>query len=138
MQENWQNWEPISGLSNKYIIDLIKCDSDVGFQIKFSECRNKEKKILVTFKNGVFAYREADEKIKNYAVTKLSNAEGLDIYSNWTFFKVTNSSYLKWLSEESGTLSEIFYGITNHYAFAAENMLLEVADNSEPIVEVID
>jgi len=138
MQENWKKWEPIKDSSNKYIINSIKFNSEAELQIALSEFEGKEKKtIFITF-TGINNYRMVNEKIKNYVLAALASSTGSYIYMNWTFFKVGNSSYLKWLLDESDTLSEIFYGIKDHYVIASKNILLEVASNSEPVIEIID
>jgi hypothetical protein len=125
-------------LSNKYNVDLIKYSIENGFQITFSECQNKEKKVLFTFEIGIDAYRQADENVMKHTMKKLNDAHGSDLYGNWTFFKVTNSLYLKWLFEESYEVSEILYGPLTHYSFLAGNVIIDVADSVGPVVEFID
>jgi hypothetical protein len=127
MQECWGIWEPVSGLKDKYNIDTIEYTLMGGFIITFSECDDKEKKVTVTFKHGVLAHREFDEK--------LDHSYEKDFSAQWTFFKVTNSSYLKWLSEQSHTLSE-YYSVTQ-YSFLAMNKTLDVVISYEPIVELV-
>jgi hypothetical protein len=136
MKENWAKWQPVGGLSNKYNVDLIRYSIANGFQITFSECQNKEKKIIFTFKMGIDAYRQADENFMNHTIKKLKDLHGSDLYGNWTFFKVTDSLYLQWILEESYGTTESYPLI--HYAFLAGNVILDVASLHDPIVEFIN
>lgn len=135
MTEQWTKWEPIRGLANKYYIDSISNDEN-GFIIQLSDANNEEKKIRVIFEDSVYASRDTDESFRRNTVGILHEQYGIDFYGDWTFFKVTNSSYLKWLSVES-------YGITDslhftHFSFVAADSILDVVTNYEPKVILID
>lgn len=136
MKKNWERWEPISGLKDKYNIDSVEDTLMDGFKITLSECCDKGKRVAVTFKNGIFAHRETHEIFRLATYKLLDDNYGKDFYEKWTFFKVTNSSYLKWLSEQSYTLSDV-YSVT-HYSFLAGNVMLDIAHVNEPTVEFID
>jgi len=120
-----EKWEPINGLNGEYNIDNIELTDKGGLRITFSEYHNIGKKVLVSFEHGVLAH---NEHIRKLVIN--------DSSKKWTFFKKTDSSYLKWLSEQSFGLSD-FYKVT-HYSFIAENIILDVVNTYEPIVVFID
>jgi hypothetical protein len=51
------------------------------------------------------------------------------------FFKVNNSAFLKWISEQSCTISDDRSLI--HFSILAENIVLDIANPSGPKVEII-
>lgn len=143
MQENWEKWEPIIKLEQKYNIDAIEYTIKGGFKITLSKCgaifpkdNDKVKKVIITFKAGIFAHRETDESFMLYTIKMLKNNYGSDFFSKWTFFKVTNSAYLKWISEQSFGLADS-YPLT-HYSLLAGNAALDIVNDDEPVVEFID
>ncbi len=134
MQEKWIRWEPISNLSAKYYIDSIS-DNIKEFKIVLSEYRDKKKKVQVIFKNSVDAYRSTDESFRLGTIYNLGDQYGKKFYAEWTFFKVINSTYILWISEQS-------FGITDslsfiHFSFIAEDSILDVVTTYEPRVELI-
>lgn len=135
MNEQWVKWEPINGLSAKYYIDSVS-DSLKGFQIVLSDSHDEKQKILITFKNSVDAYRNTDETYRTNTISTLDEEYGTNFYGDWTFFKVMDSSYLKWLSEESCTISDSRN--LKHFSFVAVNSILDVVTNYEPLVECLD
>ena len=91
MQEIWQKWEPISGLETRYDIKSIKHIIGGYLEVIFFRCRwepinekedivfleygikgcthelvtDTKKQVVVTFENGIFAYRETDETFRS-------------------------------------------------------------------------
>jgi hypothetical protein len=72
-------------------------------------------------------------KIETWAF--LSKEYGKDFYSKWIFFRVSNSSYLKMLSEESCGIVDLHELL--HFVITG-NEVLEVVAAYEPIVEIIE
>ena len=135
MAEQWTRWEPTQGLSAKYYIDNISNDIK-EFNILLSESKNENIKILISFDHSVDAYRSTYESFRQKTLAFLDEEYGTQFYSDWTFFKVSNSTYLKWLSEQS-------YGITNsisptHFVIYAMNFVLDIAATYEPKVQLIE
>lgn len=131
MAEQWTKWEPIQGLANNYYIDSVS-DTIDGFIIQLSDADDEEKKVLVLFEDSVDAYRSADESFRRSTMFDLSQKYDKTFFHYWTFFKVTNSSYIQWLSEQS-------FGITDslhftHFSFIAADSILDVITNYEPKV----
>jgi len=135
MKEKWIKWIPAEGLSNKYDIDLI-CDKTDGFEILFTDFKNEQKKVRVEFKDSVDAYRNTDESFRVKDINSLSEQYGDDFYGSWTFFKVENSSYAQWLSEQS-------YGFLKasdliHFVFIGANCILDVISTYEPKIHLFE
>ena len=95
MLEHWERWEPIRSLSSKYYIDSIS-DGIREFRIVLSDSCDEKKKIHVVFENSVDAYRSTDESFRQSTVADLGERYGNEFYGDWTFFKVTNSTYISW------------------------------------------
>ena len=134
MQEQWIHWEPISNLSAKYNIDSISDGMD-DFKVELTEYKNEKSKAIVTFENSVDAYRMTDETFRLNCINTLDKQHGSNFYGKWTFFKVINSKYIQWLSEESCTISDSIPFI--HFSFIAANCILDVVTTYEPKVELI-
>src|SRR3989304_7328130 len=106
MQEEWTRWEPIEGLGKSYEIDSVSNDNKNGFVVLLSEYNDEKKRLRVAFENSVCSYRSTDETLRCKKIEQLNDKYGTYFYSKWAFFKVTNSEYLQWLSEQSCTISD--------------------------------
>ena len=135
MNEQWTKWVPITGLAQKYYIDSIS-DNIKEFSILLSEYYDRKKKIKIIFENSVDAYRSTDESFRLTTMEKLGQKYGRSFYGDWTFFKVTNSSYIQWLCDESYASSYTSSFI--HFSFIAGDSILDVVTNYEPKIEVIN
>ena len=129
MSEMWIKWKPIEGLAPKYDVDLA-VDTMDSFKIVLSEMDSPQKRLEVYFDSGVDVYRLTDESYWRNSLHEIDEKYGEDFYGKWTFFKVKNSSYLSWLSEESFEISAS--RDFTHFAFLAVNSVLEVITNYEP------
>ncbi len=129
MKEYCERWEPSGKLKNYgnfpviYDIEYFLPD---GLAIKMSDMYGK--RVSFVFANGVWAQRGTEESLRLRPI-----ALPLE-YS--VFFKVINSSYIKWLSEKSG--DEIDFSQLTHFVFAGSNLILDVVAGSEPSVEFIN
>ncbi|QQE74225.1 hypothetical protein KDJ56_20675 [Brevibacillus composti] len=134
MQENWERWEPVFGLSSKYYVESLS-DSIEGFRILLSDANDEKKKVEVIFEDSVHAYRSTDESFRQSAINMIDELYGTEFYAEWTFFKVTNSKYIQWLSEQS-------YGITEsesliHFSILAGDSIVDVIAAYEPKIKKI-
>ena len=134
MTEKWSRWEPITNLARKYYIDSVSEDR-TGFKIVLSSSENENQKIKIVFKNSVEAYKKTDETLRHRIVCELSDNYGDEFYVNWTFFKVTNSNYLAWLSEQSYTISDTRH--LTHFTILAVDSILDIVNVEEPQIEHI-
>lgn len=106
-----------------------------GFKIILANSTGNSAKVLITFENGVNAFRNSDETFRLSTIGYLNKNYGGQFYAKWTFFKVESSEYLKWLSEQSGGISD-YYGVTQ-YSIITDDEILDVVCTYEPKVTFI-
>jgi hypothetical protein len=135
MEEQWKQWAPIEGLAQAYYLDAVLGTVD-GFTICLSPMDATAQKVQVVFDDFVDAYRKADRNCRSVLIDMLHEQYGSDFYRNWAFFKVEHSSYIQWLSERSQGVSD--YCKFVHFAFIAEDAVLDVVTNYEPTIVLID
>ncbi len=134
MLEQWEKWEPVQGLAAKYYVDSI-VDAIDGFKVWLSDYNNENNKVLITFEGSVDSYRSVDESFRLNTINILDERYGSKFYGDWTFFKVTNSSYVQWLSEESYGISDSLSFI--HFSIVAADSIVDIIDTCEPKVQLI-
>lgn len=126
-------WTPIEGLASGYYIDSISESID-GFKIILSESKDINKKVSVRFEQGIDSYRCTNESFRLKAIYEL-NEKYHEQNDGWTFFKVVNSSYIRWMLDESyGTACSLPFV---HFYFNAEEVILDVVADREPTVEFL-
>jgi len=137
MSEQWIQWKPAVNLEGKYFVESI-CDMLDGLHIIFdpSEKSKNPKKLKFFFEYSVKSFRIADESCRTQMLFDLKNIYGDNFYGNWTFFKIENSSYLKWLSEQSCTITD--YLSMQHICCIAGNSVLDLATGYEPEISLIE
>lgn len=131
MQEKWIRWEPIKNLSNQYYVQSISDTFSGGFKIKLIDDKNPKKKILVSWPDSVFAYRKTYETFTILTLGKIDEQYGKD-FRDWAFFKVENSEYLRWLSEQSCGITDSL-NFTHFCIYSTEEMV-DIVVGYEPIV----
>lgn len=135
MEEQWLRWNPIIGLEKKYDIDSMIYDVK-RFIILFSQYYDEGKKVKLIFENSIDAYRWSNETLRYKLILDLDKKYGADFYGDATFFKVDNSSYIQWISQQSCTISDSIKYI--HFAFITANSILDIVTTYEPKVEIIN
>ena len=131
--EEWSRWEPIKGVSGKFFVDVLTMTED-GLLIKLSNWKNSDK-IEIAFNGLIDAYRYTNDSFCFKIPSELSKRYPDDFYSNWTFFKVTHSDYLKWLSEKSATWSNEFDFV--HFCIIGGDEIVDILARYEPDVKII-
>jgi len=135
MSQIWTKWEPAEGLHNKYTIASIVSSID-GFEILLYEDGLYGKKGLkIIFENQVDSHRDTNESLMGETIEELNNQPVKLNYSQWTFFKVTNSEYIKWLRKQSSGVADGRPFI--HFCFVDDDSILDVIACYEPKVEYI-
>lgn len=132
MQEQWMKWDPVSGLASNYYLDSVSETIEEGLSIILFEVQDKHKKISITFPNGIDAYKVTNE---NFTTKFMDKPNKRDLY-DWTFFKITNSAYLKWLSENS-------YGVSDscnlqHWCIVTVGSVIDILDSDNPIITFLE
>ena len=141
MQEQLIRWNPIKEkiIKERYYIDFL-IDKAEALEIVLINCTNENKKIKIIFDGSVETYRKTDE---TYRLDSLHAWKKIIIKdsSSSNFFQIINSSYLKWLSEESGGLSD--YRASSeppltHFVIMDDDCILDIVAGYEPKVELIN
>jgi len=72
---------------------------------------------------------------KSSVINKIDERYGTEFYAEWTFFKVTNSEYIQWLSEQSYGIAESESLI--HFSILAGDSIVDVIAAYEPKITII-
>ena len=128
-QEIWTHWQVSPKLSGKYSIDFIQ-DDDHQLALHLSLGKHKNPKVHVYFKNAIYAFRKTDEGFMYKTIIQLEQNYGASFYTKNTFFKIENSAYLQWLTEQSHGLAELLN--FSHFCFLGENSIVDVIASYEP------
>lgn len=129
-EEKWIKWKPNIELTKQCYAKTLT-DNLNGFEIILVESENS-KKIKIKYENSVEAYRNTNESLRLKLFPILIEQQA----GKWTFFKVINSPYLKWLFEESEEIID-FLNCT-HFAFITYDSIIDVVANYEPKIEFIN
>ncbi len=135
MQEKWSQWKPLDNLADRYYIESISVSID-GFKILLVDAQKESKKVSVLFPHSVHAFRNTDETFRLLTIGYLDENYAPKFYGDWTFFKVENSEYLKWLSEQSHGISDSYKVI--HFSIITDDEILDLAASYEPTVTFVD
>lgn len=130
--EEWTHWQPLENMSGKFYVDTLMM-SDDGLTIKLYK---GEEKIEIIFDGCIDAYRYTNDSFSFKIPSDLRKKYGIDFYGNWSFFKVTNSEYLAWLSEKSSEYSKDFPFI--HFCIIGGDEIIDVLARYEPEVRFIE
>ncbi|OGI12004.1 MAG: hypothetical protein A2Y40_10985 [Candidatus Margulisbacteria bacterium GWF2_35_9] len=136
MKEEWKTWEPVSDLSEKYYIESVSNDLKKGLKIVVCDEKNEKKKVIITFEYAISSYKWTNETFRLDTAAFLDEKYGKKFYTKWTFFKVTNSSYLQLLSKESSGIAD-YYSLI-HFAIIESNSILDIIASYEPNVEFVE
>jgi len=135
MKEQLVKWELNKSHEEVYIIEKSKF-INLGLTITLISSNPKKRKIKLLFNSVVFAYRNNltnyNEWLKACASLEKNN---FCMNPNWSFFKVLNSKYIKWASEESCTVSDI--NELTHFMIIGKNITIEVLDISDPEISFL-
>jgi hypothetical protein len=135
MEDNWIQWKPAENLQAKYYIEAL-CDSLQGFKIVLSDVNDRNKRVLINFRTSAYAYRRTDETSRYRLILQLKEKYGGSFYGNCSLFKVENSSYVKWVIEESEEIVADREFL--HFCIIAGDSVLDIIDYDEPEVTIID
>jgi hypothetical protein len=135
MQENWTQWKPIEDLINNYYIESISDSIDDGVKILLFDAQNKKRKVLISFPNSVDSYRITDESFTYLTIDFLAERYGAKFFHDCAFFKIQDSKYLQWISQQSYGISEKLN--FTHFCIIAIDSIIDVIANYEPTVTII-
>ncbi len=133
--ENWTRWEPINNLSEKYYVDsFCLSDPELDIIITLFNC-DKSKKIKIRFNGIVGSFRYTNKNYCSKMLDDIFKKYGADFYSTWSFFKIANSNYLKWLSYKSCTLSDVYP--FQHYCIIGGDEIIDILASFGPKTTII-
>jgi len=134
MTEKWEVWTPIDGMieTSGYILEQIGFVED-DLQVIM---RGKKDKLRFVFDGIPWSYRITNESHRVRTFGKLFDVHGEGFLADWSFYKVIDSNYAKWVLEESSG----FYDDENlkHFVFMGLEWFVDVIDIAEPKVEFIE
>ncbi|MFK3987236.1 MULTISPECIES: hypothetical protein [Exiguobacterium] len=128
--EKWERWAVNPEIPAKLELQALIDDKD-GLRLVFMDA--DENTYTFLFDGLVQSYRNTDEGTLFKTLKHLYKHYDPDFFSDWTLFKVSDSSYLKWLAEESENIYETVYDI-QHYVFLTSNDVVEVISTEPPIL----
>ena len=131
--EYWAKWVPINDAAAKYYVDSIS-DGIEGFKVLLSDADDEQNKVEVIFEESVHAYRSTDESFRQSTINFIYERYGTEFLAEWTFFNVTNSDYIQWLSGQSYGMAESEPLI--HFSFLAVDSIVDVIAAYEPKIKV--
>ncbi len=131
--EKWIRWDLKEALSEKYYLDDLSWP-DTGLIIKLRAASN-EQIIEIYFNESIDAFRYTNESFCFKIFGDLSKKYGTDFYKNWSFFKVQNSEYLQWLSNNSHGWSDDFS--FTHFCILGGDEMIDIVTNYEPEIKII-
>lgn len=125
MNNIWKRWEPKIELKNKYYIDTIK-DED-NLIIELSDEVGTEK-IIMRWDGCITSYTCTEESSRSILY---DNNE----LTKWTFFKVENSQYLKWIEYQSLGIEQGDKLI--HYCIIGINSVVDIIARYDPEISLV-
>lgn len=136
MKEQWHKWKPVNDLSRKYYLERI-IDTPDEFKVMLSDLLNPNKQAHILFKESVHCYRKTYESFASVIIHDLHEKYGEEFYGDWTFFKVTNSEYLEWISQKSAGWSDYREPLI-HFSLLLTDYIIDIVDTTEPNVQLIE
>jgi len=130
--EEWKRWQPFEKMSGKFYVDTLMMLEE-GLIIKLSK---GEQKIEIVFDGCIDAYRYIKDSFSFKIPSDLKKKYGIDFYGDCSFFKVTNSEYLAWLSEKSCEYSKDFPFM--HFCIVGGDEIVDVLVRYEPEIKFIE
>lgn len=132
---NWQRWEPLKGVENKYWLESLSTGRD-GLNIILSGDKEANNRVRVLFKYGARSYMLTDETFQYKLICLLDEKYNQDFYGDWTFFIVNDSPYIKYLSEQSYSFSD---GMPlKHFVLIAADSVINIVSDDEPEVTFLE
>ncbi len=99
---NWERWEPIPNLCAKYSAESIIEDGEIS--IVLFDQKNETHKLLLKIR-ALYAYMVTQNSFSDKLFSDLQEKYGPEFHNHWTFFKVNNSDFVKWVEQESCTIA---------------------------------
>ncbi len=135
--EKWSKWIPIQGLAVKYDLVSLTHDNENGLILTLVDKACDKNKLKVVFPGWIAGYRYSDEAYAYGRIAHYFSRYTASYFCEWTFFKVTDSEYLKYASYMSFGMSDDMAPLT-HFVFFTTEFIFEVLAVYEPSFEIIE
>lgn len=130
MAEEWSQWKLLKGISSKMYLEKLVNDKN-GTLLMFKS-KDDNDTVEVLFEDSILSLRSTDEGRRLKTINFLDKKYGTEFYAKWTFFKVSNSSYLEWIHQETYDMYTSYN--VEHYVFLTPDDIVEILSTYEPIV----
>jgi len=134
MEEEWVHWNPIEDLEVNFSLESI-LDTIDGFEVLLTPLHGEKRRLKIRFEASVASFKTTYRPFRNQLILELREKYG-ESFCSMSLFKVNNSKYIQWLSEDSYTISD--YWMLLHYAIFTDNWIIDIVDRSNPIVEWLE
>ena len=128
MKEKWEHRSLCSGVEEKYsitLIDYYTATRELRFNVILSSPGHR---LIVSFVVSS-SYSTYIGPLRNNRIRELEKRLGKGFFHEKIFFEATNSDFLKWIYEDSCTISE---GLKlKHFCFVDNRMFLDIATMTE-------
>jgi len=130
MAEKWIQWKPVDNLEKLYTANSIKFINTEIIVTLTPVNQSNNAKIAFSASAAAYRFTSSPYDLSAYAKKAICYPN-----TNWSFFQVENSSYLKWLSKMSSTLSDDQK--FSHYVITAKNKTIEMIIHHEPDIDFL-
>jgi hypothetical protein len=129
--EHWTHWHPFENISaGRYLIDSVALSKkNIIIQLTSND---ETKKLELLFENAD-AYRLTNESWCFMIFAELTEQYGIKFYSQWNFFKITDSEYIKSVCAQSKSAQEKL----QHFCILGTDEALDIVAHSEPKINII-
>ena len=133
LEEDWARWEPFTELKPAY--DIINIQDDMDYLRILIHSTKCDQQLEVVFDTDS-AYRKTDETFRLNLINQLSEKYGDEFYVKWSFFKIENSNYMKWLSEQSnGYTGDLKL---KHFVIMGIDSIVDIVAYEEPKFKLLE
>ena len=135
MGGDWKVWVPLEEekIKGNYYIQSVEDTLD-GLKVVM-ESELDDFKVRITFSDYVWSYRNTNESYCWQIFSELSDKHGDDFYKDWAFFKIENSEYLKWISNNSAKIYDD--GGAEHFVIKGLEQVVDIINDEEPKIEIV-
>ena len=133
--EIWSYWMSANIEQSDYDIHLIR-EKGWDFTVILIDFENKQRELHIAF-DQAYCFRSTYELFTCMRMDKAYNQQGRDFFLKRQFYKITNSEYVAWVSEQSGGVSNSF-GNLEHYVICTDDQMVEILSYGEPQVTFVD
>ena len=134
MAEKWVRWQPAEDVSGRLDLYSIS-EGQEALKIVLYDWDNKDKKIFLTFDSFLGAYRKTYETFRSELISSIHKQYGKEFFIRCSFFKVHNSEYVQWLSEQSNGSSD--YPPFQHMSLLLIDSVIDVISMEDPQIQIV-